>query len=529
MDNLTTQQIADFNNPLAFARGRTDRVGQTSLADTVNSRPLRTDDIEESFRLVTGALSRLETLQGNLTTMLGLAESARSARGNERKLQEIYGKLRSLSAGFDQVVEAIQFKGRPVFSGQDTFLSLGPGTRPVSLDAAKLMTYGEDSLGLSQAAPTASASIQYRTEDLILNEAYDIIGLDIEEATYREGSNPALELESGDYKVAVSYAGPDSTVELRTLEGTLIERRESVDLSGNGREWVDFEAGLRLSFSKENFFTSFDKYDYETNGPAELSATLAYERLEAHILPTGESPPPDSVSFPFNPSLRLGEGVLSVESPRLSAVDTGKQPLESGFYNLEIEYRGEQSILRLTDSLGRLKAFDYNLDLASGETTEIDLGVGLSVTVRNEAFATEGATLSVPVNYNRQQPPLEEFDFREYARQIEEAIGVVSEQITVFNEARTQIEETNRLRTTASTSGIPSALAFNATGALSLLSGGGSNSFFKPLSSTARFNTLSTQLFSTTTALPTQANQTPEQLASLQNTASTNAWLGNFA
>jgi hypothetical protein len=71
--------------------------------------------------------------------------------------------------------------------------------------------------------------------------------------------------------------------------------------------------------------------------------------------------------------------------------------------------------------------------------------------------------------------------------------------------------------------------AFNSSGALSILSGGGSGSLFKPVSSSARLDTLSQQLFATTTALPTQANQTPEQLASLQNSAATNTWLGNFA
>ncbi|HKJ89744.1 MAG TPA: hypothetical protein VJ960_01330, partial [Oceanipulchritudo sp.] len=157
MDRLTTSQIADFNNPLAFARPREERVGQTQIQSVASGSPIRTDDIEASFRLVTGASERLETLEGNLTTMLELARSARFARGNELKLQEIYGKLRSLSAGFDQVVEAIRFSGQTVFQGETAFLDLGPGARPLELDVAKLKTYGEDSLNLSEAEATARA------------------------------------------------------------------------------------------------------------------------------------------------------------------------------------------------------------------------------------------------------------------------------------------------------------------------------------------------------------------------------------
>jgi hypothetical protein len=126
MDYLTTSQIADFNNPMAFARTRTTRVGQTEIGSE-HQRTVRTGDIEESYRLVLGATEKLEILSGNLNTMLDLTNSGMRNLSNSRKQEEIYGKLRSLSAGFDQVVEAIRFDGESIFTNKPIVLTQGPG------------------------------------------------------------------------------------------------------------------------------------------------------------------------------------------------------------------------------------------------------------------------------------------------------------------------------------------------------------------------------------------------------------------
>lgn len=531
MERLTTSQIADFNNPLAFARAREARVGQQAIEAPRGRPEIRTENAEESFRLVTGAEKRLETLQGNLTTMRQLAQEGEGARGNERKLREIYGKLRSLSAGFDQVVEAIRFKGRPVFTGEPVALDLGPGTRPLDLEVSRLLTYGDDSLGLSTSRPTAEATIRFRTEDRIVNSGYDIIGLDIREASYLASGNEALELEDGDYKVAISYEGANSSVELRSMEGALIERQENVDLSGTGSQWVDFDTGVRLTFEMENFFSSFDKFDFEERGPAELRATLSYRRLEAHELRTGDEPAPESASFLYDTPLTIQDTSLGVAEPVLSPVAPDRQPLESGTYSLNIEYRGENSVIRLNDALGRLKAFRFDVDLSGTGSRTIDLENGLSFTVDNNAFQTEGASLTVPLAYNREPPPLEEFDFSQYSGKIDEAIAVVEEQRALIGEARQRIEELSQQRASAQrrSAGNPQAsvLSLNASGALSLLSGANGSSLFAAASAGSRTANVANQLFSTSGALATQANQTPQQLASLQNAAATNTWLGN--
>ena len=142
MDYLTTSQIADFNNPMAFARTRTTRVGQTEIG-SANQRTVRTNDIEESYRLVLGATEKLEILSGNLNTMLELTDSGRRTTPDSRKQEEIYGKLRSLSAGFDQVVEAIRFDGESIFTNKPIVLTQGPGTRDLLIDPVSLLTHGD--------------------------------------------------------------------------------------------------------------------------------------------------------------------------------------------------------------------------------------------------------------------------------------------------------------------------------------------------------------------------------------------------
>lgn len=527
MERLTTRQIEDFNNPMAFARDRVTRIGQQTIG-LITNRPIRTNDIEQSFRLVTGASERLETLENNLNTMLQLAREGQRAN-TPRKLQEVYGKLRSLSAGFDQVVDAIKFNGQTVFKGNDLFLSLGPGARPLQVEASKLLTYGDKSLNLSTADPTADVRVTYRTDDLILNSGYSIVGLDIDDAAFIRGSNIALELEDGDYKIAVSYMGKDSSVEIRSLTGTLIERRDNVDLSGEGREWVDFDVGVRLTFAKEQFLQSIDKYDFEELGPARLSATMSYRRVDAHLLRTLEEPPkPDSASFLFNTPLQTADSKLALSNPRISPVNPTRQALDSGSYVLEVEYFGKNSVIRLSDGLGRLKAFQFGVDLTESGTRRIDLGVGLSFDLEVDNFTNMGAKLVAPVEFQRDRTALEDFDFRKYAKRITDAIGVVIEQRERIDKAKERIEEINQLRNLASTQALPSSLAFNSTNALTLLNGGGDNSLFRPASPTARLNNMANQLFGTTTALPTQANITPQSLNQARM-ASASGWLNTFS
>jgi len=511
---------------MAFARTREARIGQTEIGSQ-GSRSIQTNDIESSYRLVMGASSRLETLEGNLSTMLDLAQDGSKASVDSRKTEEIYGKLRSLSAGFDQVVEAIRFKGETIFTEKEIQLDQGTGSRNLLIDPVRLLTYGENSLNLSESIESADVAITYRTDDQIMNSAYPIVGLDMNEASYISGSNPALELESGDYKIAINYLGANSTVEIHRADGGIVERQENVDLSGSGSEWVDFDVGVRISFEKEQLLQGTDKYDFQTLGAAKLSATLKYERIEKHVLrTTATEAEVNSAEFIYNSPLKIGNSSLTLSSPEVAPISTGQTPLESGNYNIEIEYQGSASVVRLTDELGRLQAYKFGIDLSANGDQQVDFGNGLSFNLNNTNFTNNGSSINTAVKFTRETPAIEEFDFREYATRIREALLVVQEQRLVMAEAQSRIEDVNRLKNSAQTSTGPSSLSMNAASAMSLLGGGGgSGGLFGAISGSANLGVLSTQLFQTTSALPTQANQSPQQLAQLQANSNTSSIL----
>jgi hypothetical protein len=656
MEYLTTSQIADFNNPMAFARTRTTRVGQTEIGSNY-SKTVRTNDIEESYRLVIGATEKLNTLRGNLVTMLELSESGARSSPKSRQQEETYGKLRSLSAGFDQVVEAIQFNGESIFNNKPIELSQGPGTRNLLIDPVNLNTYGEDSLQLSQSIAGASVAIEYYKEDTISNDAYDIVGLELNSAGYLPGSNPALELETGAYKVVTNYLGENSSVELRNLEGGIIEKKDNVDLSGSGTKWVDFDVGVRLEFELEHLLSTvdkhdykssespdyqrsftltaetiyddedddeidnnaiqidnepssldsfidlneinydttngtlelnkqysididyrgedssvtildedgteietfssidlsgkgerivslengielsfnltslyMDKYDYETRGAAVMNSTLNYERLDKHALRTEPGKPVESsAELIYSSPLKIEESKLNISNPKIVSLKELTQPLATGNYTVEVEYYGENSVVRLTDQLGRLQGYQFGVDLSKNGTHEVNFGNGLSIDIETDQFDTDGASLRTAIRFNRESPDIEDFDFREYADRIREALLIIDEQLLVMAEAQSLIEETNQLRNSASASSAPNSAAFNAASANLLLSGGGGGGLFGAISSGARFGVLSTQLFETTAAFQSQANQSPQELAQLSIQGNAASVLSTFA
>ena len=231
----------------------------------------------------------------------------------------------------------------------------------------------------------------------------------------------------------------------------------------------------------ESLFESFDKYDFEAKGAAVLSATLNYERVDKHVLRTAsEEPEINSAEFVFSSPLTIGSGQLKVSNPEVAPLEEQTQALASGNYTIEVEYYGENSIVRLNDELGRLQGYQFGVDLSQDGIQEINFGNGLSFEVETDQFDTNGATLTTALRYNREAPDLEDFDFREYADRIREALLIVDEQLLVMAEAKTRIEETNQLRNSASTSSSPNSAAFNAASANLLLSGGGGGGLLEP-------------------------------------------------
>ena len=133
-----------------------------------------------------------------------------------------------------------------------------------------------------------------------------------------------------------------------------------------------------------------------------------------------------------------------MSAPKLTTATSDFIALESGFYNMNIEYRGEDSYIRLTDALGRIRGFKFGVDL-TGPSTTVDFDGGLSVSVSNSGW-TENSSLQVPIEYNRRPPAIEEFDFRQYTEQIEKAMTAIDDELVKMQETADQIQELNAQR-----------------------------------------------------------------------------------
>jgi sporulation-control protein spo0M len=528
MERLTSSQINDFNNPLAFARERTARVGEVDLTAR-SSSTLRTNDREASFRLVRGATQRLETMRSNLLSMLKLSRAGERSSNSPLRTEEIYGKLRSLSAGFDQVVNSVRFDGKPIFNGNRLTLGMDSGSRPLSMDTSKLLTHGENSLNLSTTKQTAEITVFEAVDDVILNQNATFTGVSLTGATYIEGSNPALELDNTSYKIKILFTGNNSAIEIRDRFGILVERQDGIDLTGRGREFVDFNVGIRLEIEKKPAVGALDSLDFTFDKAVEVNASILYRRIETHTLRnTGdqENNIPDGATLLFDARLgNTASGQLSVANPQLTPPTNITAALESGFYNLSIEYRGKNSFVRLTDALGRVRGFLFDLDLTN-ERTIVNFDGGLSVVINNTGLSDTGR-LEVPIRYNRRPPAIQEFDFRKYSGQIKDAIEAVESELRKMQETQTRIEEIQAQRNPNTRANAQTAASLAASSSLNILSGGNSG----PLSvlkqnPSEQLAIAANAIFSSTSALRTQANQTPEQLRSLQQAAASNILSG---
>ena len=213
-----------------------------------------------------------------------------------------------------------------------------------------------------------------------------------------------------------------------------------------------------------------DKYDFYKNGPARLSATLNYERINKHVLRTDSKTIITSpAEFLMDAELSIGSVQLKILNPKQAPIDDINRPLETGNYTVEVEYYGDKSLVRLNNELGILQSFLYDVDLSGNGIHSINFGNGLSFEVHTKDFEGDGSILSSVLSYKQDTPDLEDFDFREYAERIRDALLIVDEQLLVMAEAQSRIEETNQLRNSANTSSAVQRDATKATEVLDLL------------------------------------------------------------
>lgn len=283
MAGLSLQEIADFNSPAAFTRSRTVGASATSSPSSIdtsrNKQTLKTQSLNESFSLVSGIANRLELIQGNLFTMLQLANEGLSVT-NETDRDEIFGKLRSLTGGIDDIVDATVFNNQSTLDGRTLNLSFtSNGTVDRRLELGNYYGANEEGLDLSRQPSYAVTDTFYDFYSSSRNANSGIVGLDVTESFASSVQNTEVELETGTYQIEISYAGPDSTVSILNSNGVLLNTVEDVDLSGTGQELVDLGVGATISVEKVQLLESVDKFPYDTVGPAKFYAKLDYRRV----------------------------------------------------------------------------------------------------------------------------------------------------------------------------------------------------------------------------------------------------------
>lgn len=520
---LTPAQIQEYNTLNAFAANRTEARGFAPATNsTSNNKRIRTSDVAESQRVLSGAIERVGRIESNLLSMIELASEAAQSRVSPERKAEIYGLLRSLSAGMDIIVDETKFKGEKVLDGAAFRLS-GAGAAS-NLTVRDLSASGAKALNISEKAEGAHMKVWYDDLSIWRNQNVGLVGLDITSARASEASLSSRELENGIYEIEVIYGGPESTVVLRDSIGIERGRVEQVDLSGTGIETVRFDLGVELEIDKKQIIESVDKYDYEAFGKPSLFAKLNYQRIYTHNLSGADAPTPRSagwVNLP-PPAQDVSGNSLNFARAGLGAVSSGKTELAEGQYKVELNYRGANSSAFLYDSTGRLM-MGINVDLSSPGAKTIDFGVGLNVSIQNDGFTGSSATLNALVEYKREKQSYESFDFGEYAKKLETAHSVLAAQFNALQAAHQQVELTQGAALPSAQKGYSFAGISNQNQTSLLLSqmlagpsGGGISSLFSSTDLTAQLQWSSSMILNPLlNSMGVQANQSSGSLLSL--------------
>lgn len=447
MDRLSLSEIADYNTREAFARARSSTASSAatfleSVQSASDYSKLKSSGIEASYSILNGISDRLELIRANLSTMLGYAQEGATA-ATESDRDEYIGLLRSLSGGVDDIVDNTVWQGTKLLDGRSIELSMttNGGGASETLELQSYYTSDEDGFDLTDQPAAGKGTIYYDYYALYRNADAGVVGLDITKASGVDTASTQNELETGSYRLEISYAGPDSSITIKDSEGTYINTVKDVDLSGTGEEIVDLEVGVALTIEKEQILQSIDKYDYENEGPAKLYAMLYYEQTFEHKLKQEgfEEFSDQSVTVNYQSDLDDGSGgTLSFDTIKTAGVDDDVLGMASGQYTVSVNYNGSSSSVFVKDSAGKLAYLDYRVDLSGSDPVTIDTGKGLAFTISNDGFDGTGK-MAATISYEADGNNNEDFDFVAYGNKIEEAIERLDEDLLEVAQAMDRV------------------------------------------------------------------------------------------
>lgn len=410
-NDLTASEIKEFLDPWAFMRPR-EKVESLVTADgkelpLFGESELLTTTLSQSVNVLTSAYDRLETILGNLATMKQLSEEAARSRDSVSR-DEAYAKLRSLTAGIDIIVDQSRFNHQRMLDGSGVTLASTMNGKTSEPGLANLLTFGEGSLEISEYTDTSRVTLFFGEGASMLNGNKGRLGIEIMDAQYSEPTDPEEELEDGEYRLKIDYAGENSTVYLTDQALDPIATIENVDLSGDQIREVDFGNGVKITIDATTIYSpsDYDKWDYENKGPTAYFADVDYRRVSQQTLlvDSNEKLYKDANLIRTSPAATEDGGELRIQSFDYNASGLREGALEAGNYSVKINYFGEYSTVSVKDERGVNVALKTGVDLSAQGMQSIDMGNGLVINFQNDGAGMVPdevtATLSITESEN---------------------------------------------------------------------------------------------------------------------------------
>lgn len=262
-------------------------------------------------------------------------------------------------------------------------------------------------------------------EDSEVNASSDTGSLMLSDVS--SGARAAEEdrLENGEYSLELRYAGENSVASIRDADGNLVSFVSGLDFSSEGTNEVDLGNGVKITLENTTFgediatvsakFTVSDKARSANQEAQDTSAKA--ELLTSNRLEDDEG------------------GSLEITEFRTGALFPEEEPLEAGDYTVEVHYFGKFSIVTLKGEDGRPIKYEAPVDLSRDTASLVSFQNGLDFVLDNRNFSDTGEKVTATVRYEPEKTGVSAaFDFAAYAKQVEQSMEVIQEQMTLVDD-----------------------------------------------------------------------------------------------